>query len=232
MPSLLDFRGEFVARAKIVVGDDQLRAQALVFRAEALLRLGRNMEAMVVVAPVLPGGALRGDAELTLWALIERSTRLTSEVSQLSRHVDYPRRKLEGLHIEAYGRMCAQHIERARQDVVRLVSMRHESNLHDAYGFHELCGDVHLAAARRALALPTIDPDTSSPGPVGPPDGADPIDAAHEARRARAAYRSADRLADRLDAAFDGTYYRNRLRLRRTLLDELPLNELISGSGS
>lgn len=128
--------------------------------------------------------------------------------------------KFEHQHQLAYSRVAAQHIEDARRDIVRLVAMRHSSTPAKAYYFRMLCGDVHLAAARRALGLPSMDFDMLIPGVVGPPDGADPIDPVEEARRARLAYRVTRPLAEQLDQAFQGTRYRNRLRKRLTLLDE------------
>lgn len=148
---------------------------------------------------------------------------MRQQMTALSRHTDDPRRKLEDLYGEAYVRMCAQHIAQARRHVVELFGMRHDSSLLGQYYFRLLCVDVHLAAARRALGLPSIDPDIGVPGPVGPPDEADPIDPAREVHRARVACRAVSRLVDRLDKAAEGTGYRDRLYLRQVLLDELPV---------
>lgn len=120
-------------------------------------------------------------------------------------------------------RMTAQQIEQARRDIVRLMAMRHGRLTAQAYYYRELLGDVHLAAARRALGLPSTDFDLGNTGAIGPPDGADPIDPVREARRARTAYRIARPFAEQLDTAFQSTRNRDRLRRRLRLLDELPL---------
>lgn len=149
------------------------------------------------------------------------AVRAKERIATILRHRSNSAVKQEQLLQLAEARATAQHVEQAGFDLVRLARMRHSSLTGTAYAYREVIGDVHLAAARRAAKLPTIDPDIPVSGEVGPPDGADPLDLAAEVRRARLAYRAARPFADRLDTAFECTRNRERLNRRLRLLDEL-----------
>jgi hypothetical protein len=248
--SELEWRGvQFHLRVRLLIEQGELDL-ALAHAKEGWALWRHRPELLVPDIAYLARNLMRGDDVRRLLAELARMPAVDGELRQwLIRECEYAIAMVEGRHDDAVRaqeaiaaslrhrsnsfvklnqllvvaevRASAQHVEQARRDAVQLAPLLHTSLPGLAYAYRELLGDIHLGAARRALGLPSIDPDIPVPGEVSPPDGAGPVDPAAEVRRARLAYRAAQPFADRLDTAFGGTRNRDRLRKRLRLLDEL-----------
>lgn len=154
---------------------------------------------------------------------LDDAVQLEKQRIELSRHWSKtPRGEGSAVTFElVYGQVAAQHIHAARRNLIQLAGMRHSENSSDRLYFFLLCGDIHLAAARRLHGLPGLDFDYDAPGSLGPAQDIVGLSAGEETRRARLAYRHAQKAATVVDDTLQGHYWTDRLRRRLDLLGQL-----------
>jgi hypothetical protein len=177
---------------------------------------------------VAAGGYLRryreeeGDSSVRVPGVGCRLARLEGRVDEaleLARQAAFesegrgPQQRREGLQLLAEALLAVGETECARQELGRLLRLRHSESRHDRYALLRLCGDYHLACARREGGLPPVDPDRR---PLGAPAAVSPAGPAvrRQLRLAALGYRRAQAVGGAIDDQLESSLRRRTLRGR------------------